>query len=153
MITVATATEEHARSIGLRLRAEDMREVDALGIDGPEGVLLSMRYSIMAFTMLDDGVPMGMWGACTDSLIASPAAIIWCLTAEGTERLAKHQLRLSRKFVEDMMVIYPRLLCYVDPEYTKTRRWVGWLGGELRGETVLGTKTFLRFEWGDHDGC
>lgn len=129
MIEVVLATPEHAAVLGANLREEDAAEVAAWGLSGIEGVELSIKDAFVSYVCLENGVPIGGWGARHDTMF-SDYAELWCLTARGATKHPRLILQLSRWFVHQIQELYPTLGAMVDLRYEKAIRWTHWLGFE-----------------------
>ena len=85
-LVIVPATMEHAASIGARMRQVDVDECWATAQLPPaDTVRLSLENSIMAWTWLEEGEPVCIWGYACQSLVGDHG-IPWLLTTELVER-------------------------------------------------------------------
>lgn len=142
MISIIESTLEHAVFLGPRLREGDMREVMIVGMTGEEAISMSMKHSFVSRTAMFNDEPVAMWGAGTASPMHS-AGFVWALTGCRVPSLAKYLLPVSRDFVEEMLGLFNRIEAMVDPEYSASRRWLGWLGFQEGGECLYNGARFI----------
>lgn len=141
MIRFEQATIEHAEAMAPRVRANDVREVAALGMSAAEALRHSVEASLLAEAAVVGEEVGAMWGVCPWSLVGTKG-LMWML---GTEHVARHPkvlLRVSRAFVQKAHAIYPQLECLVDLRYHQAVRWVRWMGFAQERRLTLGEAPF-----------
>lgn len=143
MISIVPATEEHARVLARTLRDGDRMEIAALGVPAEQVIAAHVRQSLRAWTALDDGVPVFIWGFRTQSLIAH-TAMLWALSAKGVERHKRALMEYSRDFVAVMQQRFPRLEAVVALDYPAAVRWLKWLGFQSGDIVLIGEVAFMR---------
>lgn len=122
------AREHHMPLLASALRPADKAECEALGHTVGEVLADSLAISVEAWTALEDGAPIAMWGLTAPSFLGR-VATPWLLTGEGVERHKKVFLRETRWWVhERALLMFPHLLNVVDARYTRALRWLKWLG-------------------------
>ncbi len=143
MIQIVNATEDHAIKLARTLRHGDRTEIAVLNAEPEEILLAHVRGSFRAWTALEDGRPLFMWGFRAQSLVAHTASL-WALSAMGVERHARTLMEMSREFVETMQEQFPRLEAVVAVEYTAAVRWLKWLGFQAGDIVMVGDAAFMR---------
>lgn len=143
MILVERATTRHALMMSPHLREADRREMMALGFNPICGLIDMVERSTVAWAGVEDGMPFAMGGAHVPNLLGN-VAYPWMWTAHPAERLARHVLRFSRGFLDDLRGQYGRLETYVDPEYAGARRLLRSIGFTEEGIAMVGGNRMLR---------
>lgn len=143
MIEIVTATEDHARLLARSLRDGDRREVDALKATPEEVLVAHVKGSFQAWTAMDDGRPIFMWGFRAEALVAHTATL-WALSGKGVKRHARKLMENSQAFVETMQERFPRLEAIVALEYETAVRWLKWLGFQSGDIVLVGDAAFMR---------
>lgn len=114
------------------LREADSLEAVAQGYTSPkEALRRSFGGSIQRYTVEVNGMPVAMLGLVETN---TRAANVWLLGGNGLSDIKKSFVKLSRVMIKGFLSQYPILWAQVDARYTKTRRWLEWLGAEM-GET------------------
>lgn len=129
-VLVRGSLQEDILSVTARLRHEDRIEVIAQGYKSPEQAITeSYRASTIRFTLEKDGVPIAMFGLVPDSILGDKAGV-WLLGTEDIATVKKSFCEFSRKVIKYFVGQYPILFTQVDGRYTKTHRWLKWLGAK-----------------------
>lgn len=134
-VRIVDARDGHAFDLAPRMRLEDAAEVRASGGYTPLGALVvSLRASTEAYTLLIDGAPAAMWGVVPDarrSTFLVPVGIAWLLTGDLVERHRVLFARLSRQVLRDLLSRWAVLHNAIDGRYEAAIRWARWLGAEV----------------------
>jgi hypothetical protein len=105
----------------------------------------AFKASILAWTILDDGKPVSMFGVAPASLmdgIGSP----WMLSVEGIERAIRQIVKIGPLFVSAMHDDFPRLENLIAVENRGAIWMIRALGFALEGDVVqIGGVPFRRF--------
>lgn len=120
-----------------RLRPEDEEEVIAAGFKSArEALLYSFEKSSVCLCVDIGGNPAALFGIVPDSLLGD-SANIWFLGAAEMNDIKKTFLKLSRRFIADFLLQYPRLHNFVDGRYKKTFRWLEACGAKFGKKPVM----------------
>ena len=140
MVTVSfrVATAEDAAAVNADLRAEDRREIAALGLAGKDVVDLCRIASDYAWTGLIDGVPAMIFG-CTQSPLKDTGEV-WALGTPALDGLPRQVLVWGRKQLAAMLDIFDQLENFVFAENVRSLRWLRSLGFEISDPEPYGVK-------------
>jgi hypothetical protein len=142
-IAIRESVIEDIASLARCLRDEDAIEVVAQGYkDSAEALGSAFKGSKYRFTIVFKGKPVGMFGLCE---VDSNTGNIWLLGAPDLSKMKKYFMRMSKEIVKEMLVEYPVLFAQVDKRYTKTHRWLTWLGADVGGDYKLNGVDFNNF--------
>lgn len=138
MIHIVPATRQHATDMAPRMRSEDAHEVEAMGLSPCTALLYSLAGSVEAYSAFGarQDYPIAMWGAVPRSLL-SDCATLWMLGTDEANAHPRILLRASRAFVDEVQARYPVVEAWVIVGYTKTIRWLLWLGFVLEERTLM----------------
>lgn len=143
--SVEAAHPRHINRIANAMRPADEVECRALGSSPKDALRRAVKASVLAWTILEDGRPMGMFGVAPASLIdgiGSP----WMLSASGIERCARDILKRGPRFISAMHDDFPRLENMIALQNRGAIRLIYALGFVLEGEVVqIGGVPFRRF--------
>jgi len=128
MIEVRPALARDAEAIAPRLRARER----AL-ITGEPAVAIkeSIENSILCFSVLYNGELALIWGARPPTMM-DDRAYVWMA---GTPLIEEHPflfLRYSQRAMRFMSSQFGQLYGEVECDYDASKRWLTWLGAELR---------------------
>lgn len=108
------------------MAAFDRADLDVASRGVPaDAIFGAARNSVHTFAGLDDDIPIFMGGVMPAGL---GAGHVWMLGAEGIARAKKFYLRATRAEVAYMSTMFPVLHTTVDDRYTRSLRWLDWLG-------------------------
>lgn len=128
MISIVPADQLHIPYLVENLRAEDRAELVTSGLEPMWAFSTSIELSHEAWTALDDGEPIAMWGLLAESIIGSPVGYPWLLTTYGVERHRLRFIRENRRWLASVLTRYPRLEVGVDAKYQRALTWLRHLG-------------------------
>jgi len=131
------ATEAHARDMAPRLRAADVRELDALGIDATWALASGVAASREPVTAMVEGRPAVMFGIAEGSILTGMGRP-WLLGTDAVVGRDVAMARESRRWLERMAVGFRLLSNVVDARNVRAIRWLRWLGFELHEPVPLG---------------
>lgn len=116
--------------VGVHLREVDRREVERSTGDNPVSApLRSVQASIIAWTLLIDGVPAACFGVAPDKR-DHRAGVVWLLGTPAVHQAAYALVRSGKYYVSLMKRLYPVLHNMVDAENTTSLAWLKALGFE-----------------------
>ncbi len=126
---VRTANDYDARTVADRLRQADRDEIiAATGKDPLFAVFDSLDASVFAVTVLSPhGEPIALGGIVqhpTDPLVG----IIWLVASQAIFDHPIWFLRQSRRFLPNLLKVWPVLTNAADERNTAHLNWLTWLG-------------------------
>lgn len=130
LITTRTATRADAVYVAARLRAQDRREIAALGQGRPREVILhSLSQALWSRAICMRGKAIAVYGlgSSATNLVGLP----WLLGTDQLDQLGTAFVRESRAIVDEMLAASPALVNFVHANNEKSLRWLGWLGFHL----------------------
>ena len=131
-------SEGHAASVA-RLSEPDRAELEELTGDGHAAVRALVAASARSACGLLDGRPIFLGGVTLEGWA-------WMLGAPDIARARAFYLRSTRAEVEAMQAMFPVLRSRVDVRYTRSLRWLRWLGFTVGEPRALGSRTVLTVE-------
>ncbi len=150
MYEVVEATPAHATELATSMREPDVAEVWATRHQTPlEALLAGLEHSQPhAYTALIDGRVICMFGLAPQTLTGE-VGIPWLLGSELVEEHYRTFARHSRKMVQWMREMHPKLRNIVDARNTFSVRWLAWLGFTLESARPFGPDDvdFHVFHW------
>lgn len=145
---VVPACADHIPRIVEKMRQADRDECAAGGLSAFRALAASFEISACAWTGLVNGEPVCMFGV-TPLDAAAGTGSPWFMAAEGFEKYYVAFIRLSKRYLEQQMELFPHLVNYIDARNTSPVRWLKWLGFRFDSDPVaygpLGAP-FYRFE-------
>jgi hypothetical protein len=146
---IVAAHKDHVDWISKNMRKADVEEVAAAGGKGPVRALSgSLERSAVAWTGMIDDRPVCMFGVSPIDIlggIGSP----WLLGTDEIERCAVSFLRLNKRYVAQMLDLFPHLVNFVDARNKLSIKWLKWLGFRFDPEPVpygIWDMDFYKFE-------
>lgn len=137
-IAIVPATDMHVAELAPRMRAADVREIEAaLGVAPLAALAMSLRRSTEAWAGTVDGAVACVFGVGPLSLLGGEGCP-WLLGSELVERSAFAFARRNRAMVARWLATYPVLRNHVDARNIKAIRWLGWLGFEVKPPVPYG---------------
>lgn len=127
------------------MRQADIDEVAVLGRTPIAAMVVSLRNSERAWTIIADGRPISMFGVGETNILAGVGAP-WML---GTDAVHDHVvpfLRAGRCWVRQLLEGYTVLRNCVDDRNTLSIRWLKWLGFEVGKPVAFKGHLFRIFE-------
>ena len=114
-----------------RLRPEDEDELSIFGYPDAESALkFGYLQSLETYTILYKGVQVAMYGLNPRTLLGSDANI-WFLGTPEMCHIKKTFMKMSRLCIGEWLNKYPVLWNIVPVNYTKSLRWLEWLGANI----------------------
>lgn len=151
-VEVQFATRELAERFAPLMRAGDIAEGEALGLNPAAAVLAGVERSELALCALFDGEPAAIVGVNTlsRSILGGSTGQIWMLSAQACTRHPREFLTTSRGVLELLLTEWDVLTNWIDARYTGALRWAKWLGFEIEPPAPYGPlgAPFCRFTVG-----
>jgi hypothetical protein len=133
-VTIRQAQESDILAISNDIRWDDHIEVLAQGYESPKAAInASFEKALFRFTMEKDGRPIAIFGLEPLDILGDKACV-WMLGTPDISKIKKTFCKLSQEVIKYFMEQYPVLMAQVDSRYTKTHRWLEWLGAR-KGST------------------
>ena len=149
MIEIVRATEQHAIAMGPNVREVDRAEVWAMRHIDPTDALLDC-LGPHAYTALDDGTPIAMFGVLeSGSILGSEYAVPWLLGTDALDYRGLTIVRLSKVYMAVWKLRYKGMFNFVDARNTKSVRWLKTLGFTVHPAKPMGKDNlpFHFFDW------
>lgn len=129
-VEIVQTTPAHIRELAMTLRPHDRREAEAYGFPTNKILWRSYKNSIMRNTAFIDDQVAAVWGVNGTPLgdVGEP----FLATSEIVDRISP--LRFCRIYQEEvlrMLGIFPKLVNYVDSQYTKAVRLLDIVGFKI----------------------
>lgn len=140
VLALRPATLADARYVGARLRMEDAAEVLLFGMRAEDAVVQSLRGSLLCECLTVEGEPAAIVGIALEGLVGG-VGCPWMLTTPAVERYPRAFARLTRSFVTRSLLMTERLENVIDARYTRSIRWLQWLGFTVEPE-LAGLRRF-----------
>lgn len=131
--SVVVARASHALRLAPRLRPSDLAELWAeagLNADAAPGVLLNcIHYSNKAWAVVSNDEPHVLFGVAPNYIGGDAiSGQAWLVASPDINKHSSFILRNSRKYIDEMHKIYPRLFNWVDDRNVTTGHWLRWCG-------------------------
>ena len=152
MVEIKECTMEHIDHVKDNLRRSDREELYATSGKEPEkAVIESFFMSRKTWSMLLNGVPAVVLGVA-DFPEVSGVGVPWMVATDDIQKSAVKMavLRCSKKFVEDLLSMYPHLINFVDSRNKVSIQWLKWCGFTVHKAQPYGAFNlpFHRFDMG-----
>lgn len=150
-VTVVATEDWHIAALVADMREADIDEVTAsVGGDLGRIVRASVDASVGPRTALIDGEVACIFGVAPLGGMLGSTGAPWML---GTRLLDRHPgalMRHCRRYVAEMLALYPRLINFVDARNVRSIRWLKRLGFTFHPAAPYGVAglPFHRFEMG-----
>ena len=147
--TVIPASQCHLDAFHGRLRIADELEVRAAsGISGYEALCKSLNISTIAWTFFLDGVPAGMGGVASASML-SRVGVPWMMGTDVIRTARVEFVRTSKRYLCMIQSQYDVLHNWVDARNEESKRWLIRLGFNLSPAEPYGVAgaPFHYFAW------
>ncbi len=146
-VQIIDTTPEHIRTLGVNLRSGDREEIEAYGFPTSKALWRSYKNSILRKTALVDGEVAACWGV--GGVLMGGVGQPFLMTTSAAERVSPLRfVRIYQEEVLKMLQLFPVLVNWVDPMYTKAMRLLDIIGFEISAPEPLGLlgKPFCKFE-------
>ena len=148
MAEVIPASWEHIEPIAANMREADVTEVWLSSHRTPyQAMREGFEVSVKAWTIMEDGVPIGMFGVSSSPAFEN-MGIPWLLGTDAMLNIRRQFVRESEKYLAEAHKLYPRLLNFVHAGNVQSLRWLMWLGFDFDGPIEAGPDgaEFFKFE-------
>jgi hypothetical protein len=133
---IIPAHSDHIDWIARNMRKADVEEAAAATDTGPCRALReSLVRSDLAWTGLVDDRPVCMYGVCPIDILGGKGSP-WLLGTDEVERYAVTFLRANKRYVAQMLDLYPHLENYVDVRNELSIKWLRWLGFQFDPQPI-----------------
>lgn len=134
MHSVVPGTEAHARAIVPLMAAEDRSELAALAGDPVACMVRCVQASCICRCALVDDAPAFLGGGVADGHV-------WMISTPAVAKARRFYLRVTRAVADEMQEMLPFMWTHVDERYTRSLRWLEWLGFEIGEPMALMGRT------------
>jgi hypothetical protein len=141
---IVEATMHHAEELSRTIRADDKREVEALGVTVDDALEHGVRRGANAF--LVDGEVVCIFGL-NRLMFWDPEASPWMLTSNALEDHKIAFLRESVRISRAWKAANTYLWNYVDARHTASIEWLVWLGFTIHPAEKINGHLFHYFDW------
>lgn len=138
---IVPTTPGHIKQVVLNLREADRLEIEALGLTPLRGIMLSVRTSLWARSLIWDR-PVAIFGVCGTSHFAATLTP-WCVTTNDVNKRPIEFMRASRHVMDEYMGTYKHLYNVVDDRHEQSKRWLQRLGFTLHQPIPFGKDDML----------
>lgn len=118
------------------MRAADAVECRAFGLSPKEGLRASLRASVLAFTAVDAGRPVAMFGVTPINALEGRGSA-WFLGTDGVARCASALLLLGPQVIEALHGRFSRLENMVSADNAQAIRMLRRWGFEVEPKEVV----------------
>lgn len=136
--------DEDAERIVRQIRA-DGTLVPELSPEETYSILAEwLGKSVFAYTGFIGDEIACMYGLCADSVL-SERAYLWLLTTNRVDEYPLVFARHSQIELQRVLDKFPEIIGIVDKEFSRSVRWLKWLGAEFTGTSKMHNKTVRTF--------
>lgn len=145
LLSVVPGTLEHGAQVAENMRDADALELRRTGFTPQEAMDISIKASVYCRAALEGDTALAVWGL--SGCLVGDEYFAWLLTAKGAERHKMAFLRIGRREVAAMSAFCPKLMNFVDAEYSGALRLVEKLGFKIHpSEPMFTGAHFCRVE-------
>jgi hypothetical protein len=138
------ATLQHAEAFAPLLRAGDVEEGRALGLEPREALVESVLNSSEAYAVTFNGELGAMFGVVPlRGTVLGTRGLVWILSGRAVDRYPLAFLKASRQVLDALRKHFDVLTNVVDARYEASLRWLRWLNCELGPPAPFGPKGML----------
>lgn len=133
--------------LGANMRACDVAEVRACGREPLEAARRSVAHSLLCWSAFADG-ELGCIIGCAPLSLVSGIGSPWMLGTPVLDRHSRILVRVTPRYIDEMLKAFPHLVNHVHTNNTTSKRWlrrIGFTIGEAAPFGALG-EPFHRFE-------
>lgn len=149
-VVVEKATEADVDYLKTRLRPSDVVEIWAAGRETPEMALAAgLKCSTSCWTVKHKGEAVAMFGVAHGVGVPDGFGCIWLLASDGLLKMRTTFLKLSRRFVDEMLKDYSVLFNMTDNRNEVATKWLRWCGADISAPVDFGPdkRPFRYFEF------
>ena len=116
-----------------------------------EAITVGFNSSIKVWTIMSNGTPIGMFGVSSPSILAN-IGTPWLLGTDEMLNIRRQFVRESMHYLDEMFVLYPRLVNFIHVDNVASLRWLRWMAFDFDGPIKFGAEDaeFFRFEKVSH---
>ncbi len=146
-IEIREAVRSDIHALKDKLREADREEILAAGNASSEAALTqSFEGSSLCFCVDIEGSPAALFGIVPESLVGERANV-WFLGSGEMKKIRKTFVKLSRKFIDQFLDVYPCLWNLVDSRYHTSVRWLEFCGAQFGKTVKMNGVDFYSFEF------
>ncbi len=124
--TIRPSERKDCVHIGFNMREQDAMEMWSYDRSTPiEAAFNSFDKSIISTTILHNEKPVAMFGVMPRDF---SSGFLWMLTTDGIKDIGRPFVRNCKKWIDDLLEVYPTLYGYVDLRNSESFRWLTFLG-------------------------
>lgn len=149
-VAVEKATEADVDYLKTRLRPSDVVEIWAANRETPEMALVAgLKCSTSCWTVKFKGEAVAMFGVARGAGVPDGFGCIWFLASDGLLKMRTTFLKLSRRFVDEMLKDYSVLFNMTDDRNEVAIKWLRWCGADMSAPVDFGPdkRPFRYFEF------
>lgn len=135
---IEEARPEHVRLLAPVMRADDVAELDAMGVSARRGLWRSWRVALIRRAAFVDDEIACIWGVGGSPL--GQTGCPWLLTGPAVERASLAFVREARHEVASMLRLFPVLANYVPARYRRAVGFLALLGFTLADPVPMGPR-------------
>lgn len=144
-ITIHTPTPELLRDLAGRLSADDLAELEAVGMKDPLKTLTeSVAICREAYVACWDGAPQAAFGVA-DLPLDDTLGVPWLLSTGAFAGVRREFLDAAAKFIAAWAPMYSALFNFVHTRHVRAQRWLVRLGFEPYKTHEHNGNTFIEF--------
>lgn len=136
MIEIVPAQPRHVNTIANRMREIDKIECAVMGHTPKAALRTGLLASTLAWTVMIDGHPEGMFGVTPVSTLEGKGRP-WFLMTDVCGKQHVSLVRLGRAYTDAIQRQYSHLENWVHAENARTIRWLSRLGYAVGGVDVI----------------
>lgn len=140
---VRDSVKEDISKLACNLCPEDTAEIWKSHRSTPEQSLTTgYNNSVQCYTVERNNEPISMFGI-VPAFVLGRIATIWSLTSDDVKKVPRTFVRHSKRFIKDMLSLYPILVNYVDCENKKSIAWLKFCGAVMSEPAPFGEEGAL----------
>lgn len=144
-VEIKQARSEHAAAIVENLRDVNLHDLEFTASTALDILEDEIAKSIFAYVGMVDGRAVALWGVQSSGMV-SGYGYLWLVTTKAADEHPFLFARRSKLFVDEISRSFKTLHGMVDPKFSRSIRWLRWLGFEV-GEPEMIEKTKVRKFW------
>lgn len=146
-IVIRATQPGDAQHLAENMRACDVAELRACGQEPFEAVRRSVANSLLCWSAFADG-ELGCIIGCAPISIVSGIGSPWMLGTPVLDQHSRVLVRMTPRYIAEMLKAFPHLVNYVHAENTTSKRWLRRVGFTLQEAAPYGAlgEAFHRFD-------
>ena len=137
---MVVASTKHVQALLDDIRPEDAAEVEATTSEDMYTLIARhIKKSNESWSVFNDDKLVAILGVASLSLV-SGIGTPWALSTNEATKHKRVFMKASRILMDNWLIKYPILICYIDARYKKALRWAKWLGFTIHPPKPYGEK-------------